>query len=43
LRAQRDGWIAKARTAATRTQRLSDQKEAHDCEESANALYQAGF
>jgi hypothetical protein len=43
LTAQRDGWIKKAEQAATRTQRLSHEQEARQCEEAMDALYQAGF
>jgi len=43
LTVQRDAWIAKAKAASTRTQRLSAEEEVRQCEEAMDALYQAGF
>lgn len=43
LKAERAGWIEKAERAATRTERLSAEGEARQCEEAMDALYHAGF
>lgn len=40
---ERDTWIARATAAETRTDRLSAEAEAAECERVADALYQDGF
>lgn len=40
---QRDGWIRKAKEAATRTERLSAEEEIKRVEEVLDALYENGF
>ena len=40
---ERDAWIARAAAAETRTERLSAEAEAAECERVADALYQDGF
>lgn len=40
---ERNVWIARARAAETRTERLTAEQEVAECEEAMNALYQAGF
>lgn len=40
---ERDAWIAKAKNAATRTERLSAEQEIAECESVLNSLYVAGF
>ena len=41
--AERDAWIARAAAAETRTERLSAEAEAAECERVADALYRDGF
>lgn len=41
--AERGRWIARAAAAETRTERLSAEAEAAECERVADALYQDGF
>jgi hypothetical protein len=43
LIADRDKWIAKAKSAATRTERRSAEQELGECESVLDALYAAGF
>lgn len=40
---QRDIWIARARSASTRTQRLSAEEEVKQCEAVLDSLYSQGF
>lgn len=40
---QRDAWIARARAASTRTERLSAEQELAQCEAVLDRLYAAGF
>lgn len=40
---ERDAWIAKARNASTRTERLSAEQEVAECEGVLNDLYRDGF
>lgn len=40
---QRDYWIKQARTASTRTQRLSAEEELAECEAVLDSLYSSGF
>lgn len=40
---QRDMWIARARTAANRTERLSAEEEVRECDAVLNSLYSSGF
>lgn len=42
-RKQRDAWIARARAAETRTQRLSAEQEVAECEAVLDKLYSSGF
>ena len=43
ITAQRDQWIQRAESAATRTERLAAEEEARQCDEAMNALREAGF
>lgn len=43
LTRQRDTWIRVARNASTRTERLSAEEEAKQCEDAMDRLYQQGF
>lgn len=40
---QRDIWIARARSASTRTERLSAEEEIRQCEQVLDSLYSQGF
>ena len=40
---QRDAWIARARAAETRTERLSAEEELRECEAVLDRLYSQGF
>ena len=40
---QRDIWIARARNASTRTERLSAEEEIRQCEQVLDSLYSQGF
>lgn len=40
---QRDAWIARARQAETRTERMSAEKELEQCEQVLDRLYASGF
>lgn len=40
---QRDIWIARAKSASTRTERLSAEEEIEQCEMVLNSLYSQGF
>lgn len=40
---QRDAWIRRAREASTRTERLSAEEEARECEQVMDRLYAQGF
>lgn len=40
---QRDAWIARARQAETRTERMSAEEELRECEQVLDRLYASGF
>lgn len=40
---ERDAWIARAKQAETRTERLSAEEELRECEQVLNSLYISGF